>query len=109
MIRPYWFFSKVVADTAGEYASPELAEDLEEADGPKIFYVGEFSSFVRRDEPALFPEVWNVLGGPQCAEHVVCGLVEVFKECLQVSVGETSHTLGIVLFVRRNGLEVVLI
>ena len=63
MIPPYCFLSKVVADAAGEYASPELAEDFEEADGPKIFYVGEFSSFGRRDEPAMFPEVWNVLGG----------------------------------------------
>ena len=49
MIRPYCFFSKVVANTAGEYASPELAEDFEEADGPKIFNVGEFSGFGQRD------------------------------------------------------------
>ena len=53
-----------VADTVSEYAGLELSEDLKEADGPKVLYVGEFCSFGQRDEPALFPEVWNMLSGP---------------------------------------------
>ena len=53
-----------VADAVSEYAGSELAEDFEEADGLKVFYVGEFCSFGQRDEPALFPEVWNMLSGP---------------------------------------------
>ena len=43
------------------------------------------------------------------AEHVVRGLVEIFWECLQVSVGETGHARGHVLFVRLDGVEVVVI
>ena len=43
------------------------------------------------------------------AEHVVRGLVEIFWECLQVSVGETGHARGDVLFVRLDGAEVVVI
>ena len=38
-----------VADAVGEYACPELAEDFQEADGPKVFYVGEFGCFGQRD------------------------------------------------------------
>ena len=53
-----------VADAVSEYAGPELVEDFTEADGPKVFYVGQFCSFGQRDEPALFPEVWNMLSGP---------------------------------------------
>ena len=53
-----------VADAVGEYACPELVENFKEADGSKVFYVGELCNFGRRDEPALFPEVRNMLGGP---------------------------------------------
>ena len=75
-----------VADAVGENACPELAENFQEADGPQVFDVGEFGCFGQWDEPALFPEVGDMLGGPYSAEHVVRGLVEVFWECLQVSV-----------------------
>jgi hypothetical protein len=53
-----------VTDAVGEDARPELAEDLQEADGPKVFNVGEFSSLGQWDEPTLFPEVGDMLGGP---------------------------------------------
>ena len=53
-----------VADAVREYACPEIAENFKEADGPKVFHVGEFCSFGQRDELALFPEVRDVLGGP---------------------------------------------
>ena len=53
-----------VADAVGEYACSELAEIFKEADGPKVFYVGEFFGFGQRNEPALFPVVRNVLVGP---------------------------------------------
>ena len=53
-----------VADAVSEYAGPEFAEDFKEADGPKVFYIGEFCSFGQRDEPSLFLEVRDVLGGP---------------------------------------------
>ena len=53
-----------VADAVGEYACSELLEIFKEADGPKVFYVGEFFSFGQRNEPALFPEFWDMLGGP---------------------------------------------
>ena len=53
-----------IADAVGEYACPELAENFQETDGPQVFDVGEFSCFGQRDELALDPEVWDVLGGP---------------------------------------------
>ena len=38
-----------VADAVGEYACPERAEKFQEADGPKVFNVGEFGCFGQRD------------------------------------------------------------
>jgi hypothetical protein len=38
-----------VADAVCEYACPELAENFKEADGPKVFDVGEFGGFGQRD------------------------------------------------------------
>ena len=53
-----------VTDAMSEDARPEFVEDLQEADGPKVFNVGEFSSLGQWDESTLFPEVWDMLGGP---------------------------------------------
>ena len=38
-----------VSDAMSEDARPELAEDFQEADGPKVFDVGEFGCFGQRD------------------------------------------------------------
>jgi hypothetical protein len=38
-----------VADAVGKYACPELAENFQEADGSKVFDVGEFGCFGQRD------------------------------------------------------------
>jgi hypothetical protein len=53
-----------VADAVSEYACPEFTENFKKADGPEVFYAGKFFSFGQRNEPALFPVVRDVLGGP---------------------------------------------
>ena len=53
-----------VADAVGEYACPELAKNFQKADRPQVFNFGKFGRLGQWDEPALFPEVWDMLGGP---------------------------------------------
>ena len=69
----------------------------------------EFGRFGQWDEPALFPEFRDMLDWPEGAEHLVCGLMEVFRKGLQVSIRKARHAWGRVLFVGLNGGEVVVI
>ena len=57
----------------------------------------------------MLPEFWYVLCGPQGAEHLVRGLVEILRKSLLVSVGEASHARGRVLLVGFDGVELVVI
>ena len=57
----------------------------------------------------MFPVFRYVLGWPEGAKHLVCGLMEVFRKGLEVSVRETRHAWGRVLFVGLDGCKIVVI
>jgi hypothetical protein len=69
----------------------------------------EFERFGQWDEPVLFLEFRYVLGWPEGAKHLVCGLMKVFREGLQVLIRKARHAWGRVFFVGLNGGEVVVI
>ena len=84
-------------------------EDFKEAYGPEVFNAVEFSCFGQWDEPALFPIFRYVLSWPEGAKHLICGLVEVVRKSLEVSIRETRHAWGRVLFVGLDSCEIVVV
>ena len=57
----------------------------------------------------MFPILRYVLGWPKGAKHLVCGLVEVFRKSLKVTVKEARHARGRVLFVGLDGCKIVVV
>ena len=92
-----------VTDAVREDTSPYFTEYLQQADGPEVLYVGELVGFGEGDQPALFPEVGDVLGWPQGAEHVIGCSVEVVWECFEVAVGEARDAWSSVFLMRLDG------
>ena len=46
---------------------------------------------------------------PEGAKHLVCGLMEVFRKSLKVSIREARHAWDRVLFVGLDGCKIVVI
>ena len=57
----------------------------------------------------MFPIFRYVLGWPKGAKHLVCGLMEVFRKSLKVSIREARHAWGCLLFAGLDGCEIVVI